>query len=158
MSFTSTVNALNTHTVDTDTTDSAVTTHPTTAHAKPLWRTGARAGIFAALATTAIAAVALSADVPLAIDGEQIPLAGFAQMTLLCTAIGVVLAKALVRWAAKPQRTFVAATVALTALSVVPDLTVAATTATRVVLVATHLMAAAVVIPAVANRLPARGR
>jgi hypothetical protein len=126
-----------------------------TAVATPLWRTGARAGIFAALATTVIAAVALGVDVPLEIEGEQIPLAGFAQMTLLGTAIGVVLAKALVRWTAKPQRTFIATTFALTALSVVPDLAAAASAASKAVLITTHLVAAAIVIPAVANRLPA---
>jgi hypothetical protein len=124
------------------------------ARTTPLWRTGARAGIFAAVATTAMAAVALGADVPLEIDGEQIPLLGFAQMTLLCTAIGVVLAKALIRWTAKPQHKFVAVTVALTAMSIVPDLTAPASAATKAVLIATHVVAAAIVIPAVAKRLP----
>ncbi len=130
-------------------------TIPTTTDVRttPLWRTGARAGLVAAAATTAVAAVATGVDVPLEIDGEQIPLLAFAQLTLLCTALGVVLAKALTRWAARPRRTFVAATVALTALSVVPDLAATATTATKVVLIATHLVAAAIVIPAVARRL-----
>lgn len=136
------------------TASTAVTT-PTTTEARttPLWRTGARAGLAAAVATTAVAAVATGVDVPLEIDGEQIPLLGFAQLTLFCTAIGVVLAKALARWATRPQRTFLAATLALTVLSVVPDLAVTATAATKVVLIATHLVAAAIVIPAVARRL-----
>ena len=124
----------------------------------PLWRTGATAGVVAAVATTVVAAVALAADVPLALDGEQIPLAGFAQMTLLGAAIGVVLAKALSRWSAMPRRTFVAATVALTALSTVPDLAAPATAASKIVLIATHLVAAAIVIPAVAGRLADRTR
>ena len=124
----------------------------------PLWRTGARAGVIAALATTVVAAAALAADVPLAIDGEQIPLAGFVQMTLLGAAIGVVLAKALARWVAKPQRTFTVATVALTVLSVVPDLALSATAATKLVLIATHVVAAAFVIPALAARLPHHAR
>lgn len=126
------------------------------ARPRSLWRTGVRAGIAAAVATTAVAAVALGADVPLEVDGEQIPLLGFAQATLMATAVGVLLAKALSRWTARPSRNFVAATVALTALSIVPDLTVAASTATRVVLVVTHLVAAAIVIPAVARCLPQR--
>ena len=124
----------------------------------PLWRTGAKAGVVAAVATTVVAAVALAADVPLALDGEQIPLAGFAQMTLLGAAIGVVLAKALSRWSAMPRRTFVAATVALTALSTVPDLAAPATAASKIVLIATHLVAAAIVIPAIAGRLADRTR
>jgi hypothetical protein len=120
----------------------------------PLWRSGALAGVAAAVATTAIAGVALAAQVPVAVEGEQIPLAGFAQLTLMCTAVGILLAKAMARWAAKPRRTFTAVAVALTALSIVPDLTMPATTATRIVLVATHLVAAAIVIPVIARRLP----
>jgi hypothetical protein len=136
-------------------TAAAVTTEATTeARRTSLWRTGAGAGVLAAAATTAVAAVALALEVPLAVEGEQIPLAGFAQMTILCTVIGVLLAKALARWAARPRRTFTAATVALTALSVVPDLAMPATAATKAVLVATHVVAAAIVIPSVARRLP----
>lgn len=119
----------------------------------PMWRAGVRYGLYAAVATTVMAAVALGVDVPVEIEGEQIPLLGFAQMTLLATAVGVLLAKGLRRWTTNARRNFVAATVALTALSIVPDLTMPATTATRVVLIATHLVAAAIVIPALARRL-----
>jgi len=44
-------------------------------------------------------------------------------------------------------------TVVLTALSVVPDLTADATTATKLTLISAHLVAAAVIIPALAARL-----
>lgn len=130
----------------------AVTT--SNARTTPLWRTGALAGIVAAAATTVVAAIALAADVPLEVGGEEIPLAGFAQATLIGAAIGIVLAKALARWTARPQRTFAATTVALTALSLVPDALADATTATRLVLATTHVVAAAVIIPALATRLP----
>lgn len=142
-------------------TTATITTHTTTeehTRTTPLWRTGAVAGFAAALATTVVAAVALAADVPLEIEGEQILLLAFAQLTLLATAIGVGLAKALTRWATKPQRTFVLATVVLTALSFVPDLTLPMTTATTVVLITAHIVAAAIVIPALAKRLPANSR
>jgi hypothetical protein len=46
--------------------------------------------------------------------------------------------------------------VALTGLSFVPDLAIAATSATKVVLMATHVVAAALVVPALAGRLPER--
>ena len=137
----------------------AVTTAPTTVpdtttdRRSGLWRTGARAGVLAAVATTAVAAVAGAADVPLEVDGEQIPLLGFAQMTLLATVIGVLLAKAAARWSSRPRRTFTAATVALTAVSLVPDVIVGATASTKLVLIATHLVAAAIVIPALGGRL-----
>jgi peptidoglycan/LPS O-acetylase OafA/YrhL len=141
-------------------TATAVPTVPvdTTAPARStsLWRSGARAGVLAAVATTGVAAVALAADVPLEVEGARIPLAGFAQLTLVCTAIGVLLAGALRRWAATPRRTFTAATVALTALSLVPDVAVPASTATRIVLAATHLVAAAIVVPALAGDLQQR--
>jgi hypothetical protein len=119
-----------------------------------LWRAGARTGLLAAAATTALAGGASAAGVSLEVGGEAIPLAGFAQMTLLCVAVGVVLAAAVRRWAAAPRRTFTVATVALTAASLGPDLAVSASTATRAVLMATHLVAAAIVIPALASRLP----
>jgi hypothetical protein len=45
-------------------------------------------------------------------------------------------------------------TVALTALSIVPDVIVDADVATRLVLGLTHLIAAAVVVPMIARRLP----
>jgi uncharacterized protein DUF6069 len=119
-----------------------------------LWRPGLLAGVVAAAVTSAVAAVALAADVPLEIGGEQIPVLAFAQMTLLGTVLGIVLAKAVSGWTARPQRTFVGVTVALTALSLVPDLTADATTASKAVLMASHVVAAAIVVPAIANRLP----
>lgn len=139
-------------------TTATITTTEENTRTTPLWRTGAVAGILASVATTVLAAVAMAADVPLRIDGEEIPLLGYAQMTLLGTAIGILLAKALTRWAAKPQRTFIATTIALTVLSTVPDFTMPMTTASTVVLVATHIVAAAIVVPALARRLPASTR
>ena len=118
-----------------------------------LWRTGLRAGAIAAVATTAIAAVADAAGVSLAVDGEAIPLLGFAQMTLLGAVIGIVLAKCLARWASHPSATFVRATVAFTAVSVVPDLTMGFDAASAATLILTHVVAAAIVIPRLAERL-----
>ncbi|MEO3826482.1 DUF6069 family protein [Actinomadura sp. B10D3] len=124
----------------------------------PMWRTALVACVAAAVATTAIAAAARSAGVAVEIDDQPIPLLGFTQLTLLFSAIGVLLAAALRRWAPAPKRTFLAVTGVLLALSVVPDLLVSATTGTRLTLIATHLVAAAIVVPLVAGRLPARTR
>jgi Family of unknown function (DUF6069) len=60
--------------------------------------------------------------------------------------------------AARPQRTFTTTTVALTGVSFVPDLVIAASPATKLVLVATHVVAAAIVIPALAGRLAEQAR
>ena len=144
-----------------DTTTSATSaTSVTSASAGPkaLWRVGARAGVVAAVAVSVVAGVALAAGVPLEVEGEAIPVAAFAQMTLLGTAAGVLLAKALQRWSARASQRFVAATVALTALSIVPDFTTAGiSTASRLVLAATHVVAAAIVVPAIARRLRQQG-
>jgi peptidoglycan/LPS O-acetylase OafA/YrhL len=59
----------------------------------------------------------------------------------------------LARRARRPQHTFVVTTVALTALSIVPDALADATTGTRLTLALTHVIAAAIVIPALARRL-----
>jgi len=124
---------------------------------KPLWRVGARAGVVASVAVTVVAAVALAAGVPLEVDGQAIVLPAFAQLTLMATAHGVQPAKPVQRWSARPERAFVVATVALTALSIVPDVTTPdITTASRLVLAATHVVAAAVVVPALARRLAQR--
>ena len=116
-------------------------------------RTGVVAGVSAALATTAFAAVAEAVDVPLEIGGTAIPLLGFAQLTLVATLVGTLLAVVLARRAARPRRTFVITTVALTVASIVPDVLADATGATRIALALSHVLAAAIVIPALASRL-----
>ena len=91
---------------------------------------------------------------PLTIDGEQIPVAGFVTMTVLACSIGLLLADALRRWAPQPRATFTWAAVALTVASFIPSLTADTDTATKVVLVTAHVVAAAIVIPAYARSLP----
>jgi Family of unknown function (DUF6069) len=59
------------------------------------------------------------------------------------------------RTARHPRRAFVRTTVVLTVLSFVPDVIVDAAPATKALLMLTHLVAAAIVIPAVARRLAA---
>jgi peptidoglycan/LPS O-acetylase OafA/YrhL len=120
---------------------------------KRLWKAGAVAGVAAAAATTGFAALAEAADVSLKVSGESIPLFGFAQMTLVGAIIGTVLAVVLSHRARRPQHTFVVTTVVLTALSIIPDVSADAATSTRVVLALTHVIAAAIVIPALASRL-----
>jgi hypothetical protein len=128
---------------------------PARSSRRALWAAGLVSGAVASFATTVMAAVASAADVALTIDGEEIPLLGFAQMTMLGALIGTVLAWAFSKWASRPRRTFVVTTVVLTALSLVPDLLVNASTATKLVLMATHVVAAAIVVPQVAKRLSA---
>ena len=118
-----------------------------------VWRTGVAAGAAASVATFATAAVAQGLDVSLKVSDKAIPLVGFAQLTFVFSLIGTILAVVLSRRANRPRHTFVATTIALTALSMVPDLLADAQTATRLTLALTHVVAAAIVIPALASRL-----
>jgi len=146
--MTTTINSTIDSTIDSASIDSAA--------ARPrLWRAGAAAGAVAAVATTAVVVAARAADIPVAVAGEEIPLAGFAQMTVIATLIGVLLGRVLSRRARRPRHTFTVTTVALTALSLVPDVLVDATAGSKVTLMLTHLVAAAIVIPVLAARVEA---
>ena len=118
-------------------------------------RTAATFGAGAAAVTTAIGAVAKAADVPLVVGEMEIQIPMFAVFTLIGAALGAVIAAQAQKRASQPRSTFVIATLVLTALSVIPDLTADATTATKLTLVGAHLVAAAVIIPALAARLTA---
>jgi peptidoglycan/LPS O-acetylase OafA/YrhL len=119
---------------------------------RSIWTATAVAGIAAAIATTLVAAVARAAGVALDVGGEQIPLLGFAQLTLVGALIGGVLATVLHTRVRRPRHTFVVTTTVLTALSLVPDVIVDSGVASKLVLVLTHLVAAAIIVPAQAAR------
>ena len=143
-----------TTTFTTDTSAVATTTTTSNMVVRPLWKAALGAGAAAASATTLVAAVASAAGVSFeSAPGEAIPLLGFAQLTLIASAFGLLIAR-LARRAAHPRSMFVRTTAALTALSVVPDFTVPFDTASRVALVITHVVAAVIVIPVLARRLP----
>ena len=126
----------------------------TTTSRRPLLRAGLRYGAAAAVATTAVAAIASAAGVSFEIKGEAIPLLGFAQMTLLWTFVGVGIAALVRRFASSPSAMWVKVAVALVAVSFVPDVTADAATGTKLALMLTHVVAAAIVIPAIARALP----
>ncbi len=92
----------------------------TPADVRPLWLTGALAAIAAAAGAVVVALGAKAIDVPLEVDGDEIPIPGFALVTLFWSAVGVGMAYAFSRWAKRPARTFVVTTVVLTALSLGP--------------------------------------
>src|SRR5881628_3580159 len=76
-----------------------------------LRRTTVVAGLGTAALTTAAAATIHAAGVSLAVGGQMIPLAGFAQMTFLGAVIGGVLLAVLNRRSDAPHRRFVQTTV-----------------------------------------------
>lgn len=136
----------------TSTTAPIATARPRTA-LRPVWRVGAVAAVAAAVAAVVLALIATAVDVPLEIDGEQIPALGFGTMALLWSAVGTVMAVVMARVAKRPARTFVVTAIALTIVSFVPVVNADATTATQFTLALAHVVAAAIVIPALALRL-----
>lgn len=117
--------------------------------------TGVVATVVAATATTAGGALANAAGVDFEIPdgGESIPVAGFTSITTMLSLVGVGIALVLARWSPRPARWFARVAVTLTAVSLVPPFVVGANAATALTLVALHLVAAAVMVPALAKAL-----
>ena len=139
---------------------SAIVTTPTaTTSSVPtagsLLRGGAAATVVAAVATAGVAAAGQAVGISLDVADATIPASGFATLTAMFSVIGLLIAVGLRRFARHPRTTWIRTTVALTVLSLVPDLLADAATTTKMLLMVTHLVAAAIVIPAVARRLRA---
>jgi len=125
----------------------APSTRPST---RRLVQVGALAGAIAAVCTTVVAAIASAADVSLDVDAEAIPIPAFAWWTIIGAALGIVLARLL-----RDRRRFVAVTTVLVGLSLIPAIAAPDHTATKAVLVGAHLLAAAIIIPTLSQRLTA---
>ena len=148
---------MNVNTASTTTSTSARSATPSR---RSVLRAGALSGVAAAVATELVAAGARVSDVSMEAGGfgaessEPIPVLGFAFATLLWTAVGIVMAVAMTRWAKRPARTFTVTAVVLTIVSLVPPaLAGSTTTGTKVILALTHVVAAAFVVPAIRNEL-----
>ncbi|WP_233414234.1 DUF6069 family protein [Nucisporomicrobium flavum] len=121
---------------------------------------GVVATLAAMAATVLAAALARAAGVTFEMPagGEPIPLPGFAVVTGFFSVVGLVIAGALQRWSARPVRRFLGTATALTALSLVPPVLSGSDAATVAALIGLHLVAAAVMIPALTRGLrPAHG-
>lgn len=123
-----------------------------TAPTSSLRRTTVVVGAAAAAGTTALAAAVHAAGVPLAAHGE-VPLAAFAQFTFIGAVLGGLLVAFVNRRSVAPRRRFLQTVVALTALSCVPPLAYGDTLASKIGLVGTHLVAAAIIIPVLARQM-----
>jgi hypothetical protein len=100
--------------------------------------------------TTVIAALLRTAGVPLDVHGK-IPLAGFAQFTIIGAIIGGVLLAILNRLSSTPRRLFIRLTIGFTALSCTVPAAFADTISSKISLVALHLLAAAIIVPVLAR-------
>lgn len=114
---------------------------------------GSAAAATAAAATAILAVVGHAVGVSTDMAGAPIPASGFAVMTVVFSILGLVIAAALRRFASHPRTAWIRVTVVLTALSFVPDLLAEAAAPTKALLMLAHVVAAAIVIPAVARRL-----
>jgi hypothetical protein len=134
-------------------TATAITTTPAEAghQTTSLRRTTVVSGLAAAAVATAAAAAVHAAGVSFEIEGEMIPVLGVAQMTFLGAVIGGLLLAALNRRSRSAGRRFVQTTVALTALSCVPSVALPDDAGSQIALVALHVLAAAIIVPALAR-------
>ena len=134
------------------TTTPTVTARPyATRPARSLRRTTVVAGLAAAAVTTAVATAVHAAGVSFEVDGEMIPLAGFAQLTFVGAVVGGVLVAVLNRRSRVAGRRFVQTTVVLTALSCLPSVAWPDDAGTKLALVALHVLAAAIIVPVLAR-------
>ncbi|MFN2562864.1 MAG: DUF6069 family protein [Jatrophihabitans sp.] len=146
----------------TATISTAITSAPTAAASAPrpttrraVARTIAVATLVAAAAVELLVALVKSAGAEVAIQGKPLGFGGCTIALLMCMVPAVAVIAGVRRWAAHPTRAWVRITVALTAVSFVPDLTVSSTsTGSRLTLMTAHLVAAAIIVPLVARRLP----
>ncbi|GAA2768185.1 hypothetical protein GCM10010103_72270 [Streptomyces paradoxus] len=127
---------------------------------RPVWLVGVLATLAGAVVTEVFALVARAAGVPMeaaspgAKEAAEIPVGGFFGGVVFWSVAGIVLAVVLARWAGRPAPTFTVITVALTALSLAgPAVAPHTATSTQIVLAASHVVAAAVVVPLLARRL-----
>jgi hypothetical protein len=116
-----------------------------------LRKTTVVAGVGAAAVVTAAAAALHAAGVSFEVEGEVIPLAGFAQMTALGAVIGGILLAVVNRRSAQPRHRFLQATAVLTALSCIPSVAWPDDAGTKLSLVALHVLAAIIVVPVLAR-------
>jgi hypothetical protein len=128
---------------------------------RPLWQVGLASAMVAAAASAAIYGVARSIGVPMALTEvfenhyARMPIESMVFASLLDGGVaGTVLATACRRWTTRARTWFVAfASLGLLASFAFPIWS-DATTATKIVLSISHLVVAAVIVPALAVALP----
>jgi hypothetical protein len=130
---------------------------------RPLWQVGLATALAAATASVTLYWVALAAGVPMELtevfedDFARMPVMNMAWGALLEGGVaGTVLAAACRRWAGRPRPVFVALAMAGLVASFALPICSDASTATKVVLSLSHVVVAAVIVPALALALPSR--
>ncbi|MGH3350848.1 MAG: DUF6069 family protein [Nocardioides sp.] len=138
------------------------TDHGQFAARMPVWLVSITAVVVGALVTGVYEFVTRAIGVPfnVAFPGAEpaaIPATGLAWAVAELGLIGVIVAVCLARFAKRPRSTWKRTTWTLTAISCIPSLIANTDSfATNIMLVVSHLIAAAVIIPVVAARLAER--
>lgn len=130
----------------------------------PVWLVSTTAVVVGAVATGVYEFLARATGVPFnvalpgtGVEPAAIPETGLAWAVAELGLIGIIIAVCLTRWAKRPRSTWKRTAWTLTALSLVPSLVaVTDSYATNIMLVISHLVAAAVIVPTVAARLAER--
>jgi hypothetical protein len=130
---------------------------------RPLWQVGLGAALVAAVASVLLYVAARAGGVPMELtevfedDFARMPVMNMAWGALLEGGVaGTVLAVACRRWAGRPRSVFVALAMAGLVASFALPIFSDASTATKVVLSVSHVVVAAVIVPALALALPGR--
>ena len=150
--------------MSTSTYTQATTTSHGFAAKMPVWLVSATAVVVGALVTGVYEFIARAAGVPFnvalpgtGVEPAAIPETGLAWAVAELGLIGIVIAVCLARFAKRPRSTWKRTAWSLTALSCVPSLIAATDSyATNIMLVISHLVAAAVIVPAISARLAER--
>ena len=130
----------------------------------PVWLVSITAVVVGALVTGVYEFFARAVGVPFngalpgtGMEPAAIPATGLAWAVAELGLIGIIIAVCLNRFARRPRSTWNRTAWTLTALSIVPSLiAVTDSYATNIMLVISHLVAAAVIVPAIAARLAER--
>ncbi|WTW96043.1 DUF6069 family protein [Streptomycetaceae bacterium NBC_01309] len=137
----------------------AGTSRRTKATAGPVWKVAGLASLGGLVVAGVYEAIVRAAGVSFemgasAADSKPVPAGGFVGFTAMVAVAGILLAVALARWAKRPGRTYAVTAWAVVAVSLaLPFLPPYMDGDTRVVLVLSHLVVAAAVVPVVAKRL-----
>ncbi len=110
------------------------------------WKRGLAIGAVGAVAASAVAAAFQVAGHQLAVTDGPIPVLAFAQLVLVFSVVGIVIARHTSRTA------FYRVAVALTVLSCVPDAALGDGALSKAGLMLTHVVAAAIIVPRLARR------
>ncbi|MFE6647049.1 DUF6069 family protein [Nocardioides sp. NPDC057772] len=130
----------------------------------PVWLVSTTAVVVGAVVTGVYEFLARAAGVPFdvtlpgtGLEPAAVPETGLAWAVAELGLIGIIIAVCLTRWAKRPRSTWKRTAWTLTALSLVPSLVaVTDSYATNIMLVISHLVAAAVIVPTIAARLAER--